>query len=482
MPDLTHSSPATEAQAVRKPMQNLMPVLHSSEPDMAIVSRLTMVERFFLSMVLGIAFVNAAGLLLACLDPTKFSGPQWAGITSIFLMAASALSLRFSAPSQANGTRKAGAALALVVAIVAAVPFILSLLAPSVTRLSGVDAWSGSARGLLLEFPERISPESALVYLLLGVGTLLLHWRGRWVTLAGDCVTLLVLLLALIDSSNHVMSYMLLFGPITEPRTSLAGIVCLLLLSATLLFRRADEGIFSVLLGRGIGSKIARVLMPILFVLPYLREIGRARMLVMMHMPAQFETAMLASTAVVLSLGLLLFLCWRIQSMEREVHSLSLRDALTGLYNLRGFRLLAEQALRMADRADMPFSVLFVDLDDLKRTNDSLGHEAGSAFLVETGHILRAAFRESDVLGRIGGDEFAVAGQFSQNAITHAAQRITELAAHNNAASGRPIDLSFSLGYVTSSSDIHESLDELLAKADQAMYEEKRRRKVLVIH
>jgi diguanylate cyclase (GGDEF)-like protein len=177
---------------------------------------------------------------------------------------------------------------------------------------------------------------------------------------------------------------------------------------------------------------------------------------------------------------MLLFLAWRINRMEAEIRDLSLRDALTGLYNIRGFRILAEQSLRMARRSDEPFSVLFIDLDDLKLTNDMLGHQAGSELLIETGEILKDTFRETDVFGRIGGDEFAVAGQFSLSAISHAAQRLEEAAEVRNAHAGRTMGLHFSMGYVTTDAEMQESLDELLAKADEAMYEEKRRKKVLM--
>jgi diguanylate cyclase (GGDEF)-like protein len=108
-----------------------------------------------------------------------------------------------------------------------------------------------------------------------------------------------------------------------------------------------------------------------------------------------------------------MLLVWYIKGMENEIHDLSLRDELTGLYNLRGFKILAVQALRLAQRSNAPFSVLFIDLDDLKRINDFHGHGVGSAALNETGELIKTTFRETDVIGRVGGDEFAVAGQFN---------------------------------------------------------------------
>jgi diguanylate cyclase (GGDEF)-like protein len=214
--------------------------------------------------------------------------------------------------------------------------------------------------------------------------------------------------------------------------------------------------------------------------LPILREVGRAHLLQSLRMPVQYATAILTSITTMLSFVLLLILAWRINSMEMEIRDLSLRDALTGLYNLRGFHLLAEQLLRLAHRNELPFSVLFIDLDNLKQINDSYGHDAGSRFLVETGEILTATFRETDVLGRVGGDEFAVAGEFSQTAISIAAERLQAACALRNREPGRQFPLSFSVGFGSSVEHENESLKDLLAKADQAMYQEKRRKKVLL--
>jgi diguanylate cyclase (GGDEF)-like protein len=175
---------------------------------------------------------------------------------------------------------------------------------------------------------------------------------------------------------------------------------------------------------------------------------------------------------------LLLFLTWRIQRMEAEISDLSLRDELTGVRNLRGFHFLGEQALHLAQRSKQPLSVLFIDLDNLKGINDSLGHSTGSAFLVEMAKLLENTFRETDVIGRIGGDEFAVLCQCSHAAMSSAAQRLDEASAIRNSEPGRQFPFSFSVGYVTSEEHKRESLDELLSHADKAMYEEKKRKKL----
>jgi diguanylate cyclase (GGDEF)-like protein len=197
-----------------------------------------------------------------------------------------------------------------------------------------------------------------------------------------------------------------------------------------------------------------------------------------LHLPENYATAILASVATAISFYLLLLITWRVNSMEVDIRDLTLRDELTGLYNLRGFYLLAEQALRLAQRSQLPVSVLFIDLDNLKATNDSFGHGTGSASLMETAELLKATFRETDVMGRIGGDEFAVVCLCSYTAMSIAAQRLEEASAIRNAQPTVRFPLSFSVGYITSEEHAHQSLKELLTKADKAMYEDKRRKKL----
>jgi diguanylate cyclase (GGDEF)-like protein len=99
---------------------------------------------------------------------------------------------------------------------------------------------------------------------------------------------------------------------------------------------------------------------------------------------------------------------------------------------------------------------------------------------METGKILKTSFREIDVVGRIGGDEFVVAGQFSQAGIGLAAKRIDECVTRRNDETSSPYRLSLSIGSVTTDAEPQQNLDELLGIADHAMYEEKRRKKLPV--
>ena len=157
---------------------------------------------------------------------------------------------------------------------------------------------------------------------------------------------------------------------------------------------------------------------------------------------------------------------------------LSLQDELTGLYNRRGFMMLASQSLKLADRAERGSVLIFVDLDGMKTINDRLGHKFGDMALRDTAGVLRETFRESDILARIGGDEFVVMAMAAggENAALMLAH-VTENVARLNAKSERPYKLCVSCGCASASDGSEARLEDMLVSADSLMYEEKQRRK-----
>ena len=98
----------------------------------------------------------------------------------------------------------------------------------------------------------------------------------------------------------------------------------------------------------------------------------------------------------------------QIEEQSLKLKELALVDELTGLNNRRGFLTLAEHQLKVADRSSSTLTLLFLDLDNFKSINDTLGHAEGDKVLVSAAEILRNTFRQSDILGRFGGDEFVV--------------------------------------------------------------------------
>ncbi len=448
-------------------MPDFTPVLQPTEPDESLLDRLAFIERITLVAAVVYFALNLAGRLFVLLG-FEFPADRHLMIAGAAMAAlASALSLQLSGPRFSRRAHRLAVLLAAAVTLVCAV-----ITCEYAFHLLPGRLGSGAAASMHFG--------AAAAFALLGAALVLIRAEKRVAVIAADSLTFLLVLLVLVLVSGRVIAALGIFGPTTAPSAPCATLLGLVILTAVAFLRRAENGVYSILLGRGIGSNIARGLSPVLFLLPYVREFMRARFFSIHRMPPHYTTAILASIAVMLSFALLLFLAWRINHMEVEIHELSLRDALTDLYNIRGFQLLAEQALRMARRAHLPFSVLYIDLDDLKRVNDTYGHQAGSALLVETGKILKASFRETDVVGRIGGDEFVVAGQFSESGLSLATQRIDEGMARHNAEANSPYKLSLSIGSVSTDPSAQQNLDELLGIADHAMYEEKRRKKLPV--
>ena len=161
---------------------------------------------------------------------------------------------------------------------------------------------------------------------------------------------------------------------------------------------------------------------------------------------------------------------------EETLHSLSLVDELTGLYNRRGFLTLAEQQLKIANRTRRNMLLLFADLDRLKWINDTFGHGEGDVAIRETGRIFQRCFRESDIVARLGGDEFVALAVEIGEAPQHLfSQRLQENLAEFNASSVG-YTLSMSTGIVRYEPNSDMTIHELLDHADAMMYEQKRRR------
>ena len=160
--------------------------------------------------------------------------------------------------------------------------------------------------------------------------------------------------------------------------------------------------------------------------------------------------------------------------LQQNLQNLSLIDDLTGLYNRRGFLALAEQHLRMIQRKGAAL-LIYLDLDDLKLINDSYGHLEGNRALIVTANVLRACFRQSDILARLGGDEFCVLmTDAGQDSALQVRKRLQHRVDFINALSSWRFRLSLSVG-IADVPVVHQpSLDQLLRVADKHMYEEKK--------
>ncbi|MGB3340275.1 MAG: diguanylate cyclase [bacterium] len=163
---------------------------------------------------------------------------------------------------------------------------------------------------------------------------------------------------------------------------------------------------------------------------------------------------------------------------EDQLRALSLVDDLTGLYNRRGFMTLAEHQLKIAAHKKKAVILLFTDLDNLKAINDKFGHSIGDRALIETTNILKATFRKSDIIARIGGDEFVVLT--SETGIARAQDLYIRLLASVNSFNNRtrlPFSLKLSVGWAHYNPEKPQTVYRLLSTADRSMYRHKQSKK-----
>ncbi|HEX9998028.1 MAG TPA: EAL domain-containing protein [Abditibacterium sp.] len=166
------------------------------------------------------------------------------------------------------------------------------------------------------------------------------------------------------------------------------------------------------------------------------------------------------------------------RTLEDRLKYQAFHDSLTGLANRSLLRDRLEHALVRRDKRATPIAVLFIDLDNFKYINDSLGHAVGDELIVEISSRLRVSLRAGDTAARFGGDEFVVLLELLDNAhyAIQVAERLLETLREPFFLSGREVFTTPSIG-IAFSSGSYDHPDELLRHADAAMYEAKRRGK-----
>ena len=157
---------------------------------------------------------------------------------------------------------------------------------------------------------------------------------------------------------------------------------------------------------------------------------------------------------------------------ESALSAAALRDDLTGVWNRRGWQALATHELQRAQRLGQERVLVFVDLDGLKLVNDVLGHREGDRAIVDAAAVLTAASRSSDLVGRLGGDEFVLL-LAEGSPLDVARRRVAQALEAHNASSTAGFDLRLSLGAEVWLPQDGCSLDELVRRADAAMYADK---------
>ena len=153
-------------------------------------------------------------------------------------------------------------------------------------------------------------------------------------------------------------------------------------------------------------------------------------------------------------------------------------DSLTGCYNRRYGLELLDRQIKLSHRSKSPLLLAFLDIDRFKEINDTFGHDEGDKVLKEVAELFKSALREIDIICRMGGDEFLLI--FPGSSLKEAPlikERLNKDLTKLNQTLKKPYKIEISMGFSEYLPDKPETLDELIAIADQRMYEEKKKNK-----
>jgi diguanylate cyclase (GGDEF)-like protein len=325
--------------------------------------------------------------------------------------------------------------------------------------------------------PAAVSSLTASALVLLGAG-LALDGQGwavtRWLAAAAGTVGGAALI-------GFMLGVPLFYGPARSVEMSWQAALCALLLALGLGAAHPDGLVARLVDDQGLAGRYARRTLAAVVGIPVASgtlATAAARAgwwdfsiaAWVMTLAAVVGLAFVAATAVA-----------RLAEDDRRLTELAIRDPLTGAYNRRHFTAEAQRAVARAQRYGEAAAIAVIDLDHFKEINDRWGHAAGDEALVRVYRSLRARLRSSDVLGRIGGDEFAaLILHVDDQQAARVAQEMRDAVlgvASELAAEGQPSALSASVGVAPVAVDERCDVAALIDRADQRMYLEKRSRR-----
>lgn len=437
------------------------------QPERVIVRIVKAIRAVSLCVIVGIAAPVLLGWMIPVLGRVLPNGWNNMKANAAALVLLTVASLLLTTPRQSPRVRLAGQVLGVLIFVLSGVIF-LQFFGIEPTRIDTFLALDPAQVA-----PGRIAIQTAVGFMLLGLTCAVLGMRYRLANYLADSLTFAFLLYflsivgAIFLTPDHLPAWTL------DSQLAPQTLVCLTLLFVLVILRRTEGGVFNILVQRGMGGRTARLAAPAAVLLPFFIT-GLRELMVRLHILGRMY-AMTVAPAITATIALFFvtLVARKNRDIERALHNLSFRDELTGLYNRRGFNLLAEQALREAKRARSGFCIVFLDVDNLKLVNDTTGHEDGSRLLKVLADELQRAFRNTDIIGRVGGDEFAVAAKTSPEDIHLALDRLHE----TTQAPGVSFSLTFSYG-VASMGATDQTLTMLIEQADARMYEVKRSRKL----
>ncbi len=433
---------------------------HSAEPSIRVLAFL---HRLGLPALAAAAIIAGPVLVLWVVAPLRiYAPPFWSKmvpLTAIVLLLAAA-SLTLSARTRPRSALWASWWVAVAV----------------IALSSGTLVVYASG-----EYPELQSllrlpaPQTSASLVLVGVSAALVGRKSsRWQLVADVCAVVLVGFVLFI-LAGYVFHVEQLVGPNPSNVTAPQTLLCLALLAFVIVARRAEEGgVLGVLIGSGIGSRILRIMLPMGLLLPFvmfglIAYLDRSGILT-----ANYARSVAAPLQALALLGIVAWMARYTNKLENQLRHQSITDELTGVFNRRGFNAVAEYAAHNAMRAKSGLMLFYFDLDGLKQTNDRHGHEVGSLLIKRFAALLSESFRKSDVVARVGGDEFIVLGTGDPEIVPDMLARLNEKVAKANKEDSLPSAISYSVGHSCLARQDNMPIDRLMAEADSVMYEQKR--------
>ena len=446
-------------------------IASSNQPDQKLLSWMLLVQRLCFIITGIIATVILCGWLIPAFGAILPTGWALMKANTALAMLLSTASLALIQQEQSDRRTLISRICAALVVLLAGAALFGHITGRSVA-LNTLLAADSSA-----DMPGRMSIQTAAFLMLLGLA---LVFEGKWQKRHSHVVDLLTIILGVITLviiAGYCFGAAQLFGQSPSTRTSLQTLVCMATLGFAIVVRRTQAGFFSVFIGMGIGSHIARIALPFALLLPFLVVGSGAYLMLAGSLSAPYAAALTASITALLLCIIVVLMARRVNDLEQHLREISLTDELTKIYNRRGFYLLGEPILSEGRRLLMPLTILYFDLDGLKEVNDTLGHDTGSQLVLDFANLLRTTFRSSDVVARVGGDEFAVVARSRQADIMIALKRLDAAIEAANSTGEKPYQISYSVGEAASEPTADESFAELVARADAVMYERKRLKK-----
>lgn len=340
---------------------------------------------------------------------------------------------------------------------------------------------AGRAAGIA--YPGRLAPTTGVCFLLL-TGALLSLDRGTsWRWRPSELCAIPMGLMALMSLIGYAYSIPAFYGPASAAKMAVNTSFCFLALATALLIARPRGRFFELATTTDPGGVMVRRMVPLCLVVPLVLGWLHLRTVEWGLFDDEVGSWWLAASTIG---GLVAMMWWcagtlsgadrERRTLEAQLFELANRDTLTGLFNRRRFEEELDLFLARARRYGDTGSLLLLDLDRLKPTNDTLGHEGGDLLLCAVARVLTGLVRESDVVGRIGGDEFAVLllGASPADSLAKAdALRvaIADVGIETQAGSAWT-SVSIGVAVVQVTDGLRSS--EILRRADGAMYRAKR--------